>query len=381
MATIHAAPLLDGRTYNVDFSSFFLAQPVFFRENAGRMFSVIQASMNHTDFLPSCGRIVVHSDGRYITYGRTVVFSDLYAECKRKPVYNRLDNKGGREAYGFIGIVFEVTGREQPAFVLPSGMLCDLYQELIAPRWMEEVRKQPSITEMRDVEVNELATPLMDSNSIRSATGGLQRAYLCDTEDAIFKIVDDVLKLAYSGVPVSFCSDADDIRIQNRNIYNIVTCRNESLLSSLHSSDAEEKSTSLVQDESRSQGVQDKRSSLCECNDETRSAKPGSYEDQLQRIILDGRKKQSRGKPQIPFPVSQTTSDGQEKELEGFRCSGGIPINKTDAILTLGTVAGVTSFVVSAAAASGLLVLASVGVTTIIIAGIEAERLIERFKK
>lgn len=378
--TINAAPILYGRTYNLDFSSFFLAQPACYsKEQAAKVFSVVQGSMDHTDFMPSSGRIIVHSDGEFITYGRTVVFSELYAECNREPVCDRLDHKDGREAYGFIGIVFEALGKEQPIFKIPSGMLCDLYQELILPRWEEEVRAQPYATEMRTFEVNELTSQLVDGGSIRSTTNGVQTTYLCNTEESLNTIIDGVLKLAYSGVPVSFCSDADDIRTEYRNLYNIIACRNENFLHSLQVPEVEKRRVSPVTDARQSHaaegfGAQNGYNT-------THTVRRGSYDDQLQRLRQDGKKKQEGSNSRSTYQTSPSSSSiGLKKELERFRRSEGIKTNKKDIILILGTVAGVTYFVIGAINSANPLVLATVGVVTIVLAGIEAKRIIDRFR-
>ena len=378
MMTVNAAPILYGRTYNLDFSSFFLAQPAFFsKEEAAQVFSVVQGSMDHTDFMPSSGRIIVHSDGKYITYGRTVVFSELFAECNRDPEYDRLDHKDGRLAYGFIGIVFEAKEKEKPTFKLPSDMLCDLYKELISPRWTEEVRAQPSGTEMRAVKVNELTNELVDGGSVRSATSGTQRAYLCNTEEALSTIIDGVLKLAYSGVAVSFCSDADDIRAEYRSLYNIIACRNENSMNSLAASETVHQSAPSTSGVSQSR---EPMSSRVPHNNREHAVRRGSYDDQLQRLGQDGKKKQEGSNSRSTYQTSQASSIGLEKELERFRRSEGIKTSKTDVILTLGTVAGVTYFVIGVFNSANLLVLATVGVVTIVLAGIEAKRIIDRFR-
>lgn len=379
--TINAAPILYGRTYNLDFSSFFLAQPACYsKEQAAKVFSVVQGSMDHTDFMPSSGRIIIHSDGKFITYGRTVVFSELYAECNREPVCDRLDHKDGREAYGFIGIVFEALGKEKPTFKLPSGMLCDLYQELILPRWEEEVRAQPSATEMRTFEMNELTSQLVDGGSIRSATSGTQRAYLCNTEESLSTIIDGVLKLSYSGVAVSFCSDADDIRAEYRSLYNIIACRNENSLNSLAASEEAHRSIPSTSGVSQSHETVSSRVQHNRYNME-HAVRRGSLDDQLQRLSKDGKKKQTGSNFRSTYETSQTLpSSGLKKELERFRCSEGIKTSKTDVILTLGTVAGVTYFVIGAINSANPLVLATVGAVTIVLAGIEAKRVIDRFR-
>ena len=279
--------------------------------------------------------------------------------------------------------------KEKPTFKLPSDMLCDLYKELISPRWTEEVRAQPSGTEMRAVKVNELTNEstnkltneltneLVDGGSVRSATSGTQRAYLCNTEEALSTIIDGVLKLAYSGVAVSFCSDADDIRAEYRSLYNIIACRNENSMNSLAASETVDRSAPSTSGVSQSR---ESMSSRVPHNNREHAVRRGSYDDQLLRLSQDGKKKQTEGNYWTTYQISKTPSSGLEKELERYRRSEGIKTSKTDAILTLGTVAGVTYFVIGAINSANPLVLATVGVVTIVLAGIEAKRIIDRFK-
>lgn len=380
---VKAAPLLYGRTYNIDYDSYFLAQPIFFsKEKAMQMFSIIQSSMDRKDFMPADGRIIFHSDGRYITYGRTAAFSELYSKCSRKAVYNRLDHENGREAYGFIGIVLDITENEQKAFELSAETLCNLYEELIQPKWSEQVRSAPAATEMRNITVTETMANPMNTSSIHSKTFGVQTAYLCNSENAIRTVIDGVFKLAYSGVQVSFCSDADDIRVQYRNVYNIITCRSENVFNSLQADFAEKHvnhaATNDVQGQA-AQGIQ-----YSSNGQEQRTVRKGSYDDQLQEIIRGGKKKQTESNTWNTSQTSQMSSNGLEKELERYRRSEGMKTNqtdKTDALLTLGVIAGVTFLVIGAINSANPIVFASVGVVTIILAGIEAKRIIERFKK
>ena len=378
---VKAAPILYGRTFEIDFSSFFLAQPAYFsKERATQLFSVVQSGMDHTDFMPDNGRVILHSDGKYITYGRIVVFSELYRQCNRKAVYTRLDHENGREAYGFIGIVIDVADIEHKSFELPAETLCTLYEELIQSRWAEEVRAAPSATEMRNITVTDSMANPINTSLIHSKTCGVQTAYLCDSKNAISTVVDGVFKLAYSGVPVSFCSDADDIRIQYRNVYNIITCRSANVFNSLQANLAEEHVNYSAGSNVQSQATH--RIHYSSNGQKQRTVRKGSYDDQLQEIINGGKKKQGKSNAR-KSQNSQTSPKGLEKELERYRRSEGIKTNqidKTDGLLTLGVIAGVTFFVIGAINSANPIVLAFVGVVTIILAGIEAKRVIERFK-
>lgn len=373
---IKAAPILYGRTFEIDFSSFFLAQPAFFsKERATQLFSVVQSGMDHTDFMPDNGRVILHSDGKYITYGRIVVFSELYRQCNREAAYTRLDHENGREAYGFIGLVIDIADIEHNSFELPAETLCTLYEELIQSRWTEEVRAAPSATDTRNIIVTETMANPINTSLIHSKTCGVQTAYLCDSENAISTVVDGVFKLAYSGVPVSFCSNADDIRVQYRNVYNIITCRSANVFNSLQANLAEEHVNHGAGNDVQGQAAQ--RIHYSSNGQEQRTVRKGSYDDQLQQIIHGGKKKQAESNK------SQMSPKGLEKELERYRRSEGIKTNqadKTDALLTLGVIAGVTFFIIGAINSANPIVLASVGAVTIILAGIEAKRVIERFK-
>lgn len=234
---IQYAPLLYGRTFHVDFSSEFLAQPDFFTAaDASYAFSMVRSSMDHSDFIRDCGRLVVFGTGSYAVTGLVITFEELFKKCGRMPMYNRLDHETGRPAYGFIGIVIPIvrTGMSKAfnAFDVPVEAYTDLYCELIAPRWNEKYREGVTKVPLREMDVDE-AKQIHDANMVNYLSTQYKSSKTIafgNTAEERKKLKNYVLEQALKGIYISFCSDADEIKPKYRKVFNVLTCENPNMV-------------------------------------------------------------------------------------------------------------------------------------------------------
>lgn len=227
---IQYAPLLYGRTFHVDFSSEFLAQPDFFTEaDASYAFSIVRNSMDHSDFIGDHGRLVVFGNGNYAVTGLVITFAELFKKTRRTPMYDRLDHEAGRQAYGFIGMVVPVMGVRKP-FDVPPEVYADMYCEMISPRWNEKYRQSVTKVRLREIDVPE-AEQVHDANMAKSVPTGYgqpKTVAFGNQKGEREKLKNYVLGQALKGISISFCSDADEIRPEYRKVFNVLTCENPS---------------------------------------------------------------------------------------------------------------------------------------------------------
>lgn len=365
---LRAMPVLHARTYNIDFrTGKLLIEPeVFSPSDSATIHNVAAESTRRRELAPSCGRYVVYGAGAYSIVGRTVRFSDLYSRCGKEPKYIRVDKENGRLAYGFVGLMIETRNQIEP-FILSDELILEIYERCIKERWEETEEFKNAYDTMKfgfmDFDVQPKAT-LADYELWTEHSSGL--TILEDTDDLREQVVYSAMSQAFKGKRISLCTS---VSVLDNNIYNVVTCKdaasriqeidkaiNQIAYGDNHYSKPRE------DDLKDAAGIKAKRKSVA---DATKSK---------ERIVTT-RKVESLDDLLRGTEVPNDNGGGFQKENTGYY-QGTI----LDKGLLLGTVLGVTFVVVEIIKNSSPVLIALTSTATVILAGIEAKRIIDRFK-
>jgi len=355
---VTCAPLVYGRTYQVDFGSDFLIRPKYLTGSAAApAFERVRSSMDAFDLAPEGGRTVVFGDGRVAIAGVTVFFEDLFAECGREPAYHRLDRADGRKAYGFVGVAIPV-GDVQGVPVIPRAKLLDLYCRCIGPAWNDEYAEGGGIrrytvreTEMTFDEMpGERVEPVLRAISI-GLMGGKNTVVLNSGEADRDAAAAAALALALRGEQIAFCSDVDGIRMEKTKVFSVMTSRTPAAFDARPAAKED-----LPAGEKKPKTAKEPKTT-------------GGYDDVL--AALD---RSSAGTDRGEKESSLV--DDVCRRLKALGESWGI-----DAAAVLGAAAGVVYVVVGALHSVNPVVLAIAGAATLVIIGLEARRLIERYRR
>lgn len=219
---IKAYPIIHARTYNIDFRTgkFLVCPKNFSLEDTKYFHRIVQDSTKFFELAPPEGRTVVCSNGKVIVVGKTIIFSELYEQCKETPKYVRVDNEDGRSAYGFIGVSFDLKSVKTPLMISNKSLL-KIYEHYMELRW-EETYDSPDYaksthSEPLDVEVETLS---IDKYHI-----DVETKVVGDTATNRKEIIHYVFSRAIKGENVSLCTSLDPTL---DTCFNYFTYRNSS---------------------------------------------------------------------------------------------------------------------------------------------------------
>ena len=431
---VKCAPLLYGRTFNMDFASRFLVQPGFFnQEDATQAFILVKNSMDGFDFVGEHGRVVSFGNERYVVSGIAIEFKYLFSKCGQEPIYHKLDSATGRDAYGFVGVVIPREELPNIPVMVPADELLRLYCSCINPLWENNYEdfdsngRPTTKSGLQDVAVESINADTTQStyNTIVSAihTGGNIVSFKNDT----FKneeIVAALMRLTQNG-SLSFCSDVDDMDVEKARLFKIVSSRKPAKY--IRSQDA---STGVYTSPALSTGAQNDFSNSRPPYDakqpkhSTRTPKRGtsSYDDILEQFtespesVQEGNKfkhnrepfgrkssgnagsqgkdtmrgKRTPGSYDDILGGDDTKGEKQREQADSKKNDLDFDVQRrlnllgkskvTEGLTVLGIAAGLIYVDVGLITNANPIVLAIIGAATIVLSGIEAKRIIERYR-
>lgn len=364
---ISVMPVLHARTFNVDFrTGKLLVEPeIFTNTDSKQVYDIAIESTRQLEMAPECGRYIIWGTGKYTVVGRTVRFIDLYKSCDRTPQYCNVDKEDGRPAYGFVGIMIP-SGVVADPFFISDALILDVYEHCIQNRWNEKIDDQYAFNTKKmgffDVDIEKMPEQPDYAPLLVNAT---PQTILEDSEELREQILYTAMHRALKGGRLSLCTSVTSIE---SSIFSIVTCKNATYK-------AKEVARAIEKIGDQQNGKRSTR---------------GNVGAQSKRNINGVIMKKSTCDP--TFPVSNRRSEKSLDDILDMTTTpdeGEDPFqprlprnekNFTEKALILGTVLGITFIVVEIACHAGPLLLAVTGAYTIIVGGIEAKRIIDRFK-
>lgn len=203
---IKAFPIIHARTYNIDFRTgkFLVCPKNFSLEDTKYFHRIVQDSTKFFELAPPEGRTVVCSNGKVIVVGKTIIFSELYEQCKETPKYVRVDNEDGRSAYGFIGVSLDLKSVKSPLMISNKSLL-KIYEHYMKLRW-EETYDSPDYAKSTSSEPFDVTmeTLSIDKYHIDTKTNVVE-----DTVENRKEIIHYVFSRALKGENVSLCTSLD----------------------------------------------------------------------------------------------------------------------------------------------------------------------------
>ena len=349
---IKVMPVVHARTFNLDFKTgkLLVAPDAFTEDDSLLIYNIAKESTRQREMAPIFGRYVIYGNKSYAVVGRTVRFLDLYTACGREPKYCHVDKENGRTAYGFVGLMIHKGTITEP-FVFSDDLLLNVYEQCIEDLWNEvageinayETKKMGFI----DVEVESMSAQ-PDYAPLLSQT--VSPIILEDSDELREQIIYNAMRKALNGESISLCTSVSAL---DGNTFSIITCKNASFK-------AKEVAKAI------------------ECIEHGHvQTHRGDYERPPKKDIPAVERRSEQSWDDI-LSATTISNEGvkpfqpcfQKKNHDNFIEKG----------LVLGTVLGITFIVIELACHASPILIAVTGVYTVVVGGIEAKRIIDKFK-
>lgn len=343
---LSAMPVLHARTYNIDFrTGKLLIEPeAFSPSDSATIYKVATESTRRRELAPPCGRYVIYGSGPYSVVGRTVRFSDLYSRCGKEAKYIKVDKDNGRLAYGFVGLMIKTRSQKDP-FILSDELILDIYERCIEKRWEETENDENAYDTMKvgfmDFDVQTKAT-VGDYEPLIEQSSGL--IILEDTDDLREQIVYSAMSQVFKGQSLSLCTS---VAMFDKDIFSVVTCKDAA-------SKIQEIDKAINQISHDGMQGSDQRAVYSR----THTVKVKSLDNLLSET-----------------EVPDDAGSGFQKKN-----TGNVQGTILDKGIILGTILGITFVVVEIVKNSSPVLIALTSAATVVLAGVEAKRIIEKFK-
>ena len=361
--TIKVMPVVHARTFHLDFKTgkLLVAPDSFTEDDSLMIYNIAKESTRQREMAPIFGRYVIYGNKSYAVVGRTVRFLDLYTACGREPKYCHVDKENGRTAYGFVGLMIPKGTITEP-FVFSDNLLLDVYEQCIEDRWNEVVGEINAYETKKmgffDVEV-ELMPVQPDYAPLLSQT--VSPIILEDSDELREQIIYNAMRKALNGESISLCTSVTAL---DGNIFSIITCKNASFT-------AKEVAKAI---ECIEHDPVDSRQTAKNSHVQIRC---GAYERPPKKAEPTVTRRSEQSLDDI---LSTTTIPNESEESFQTRFSKKNQDNFIEKGLILGTVLGITFIVIELVRHASPLLIAVTGTYTVVVGGIEAKRIIEKFK-
>jgi len=367
---LKAMPVLHARTYNIDFrTGKLLIEPeTFSPSDSDTIYKLATESTRRRELAPSCGRFVIYGSRSYSVVGRTVRFSDLYGRCGKEPKYIKVDKDDGRLAYGFVGLMIK-TGSQNEPIDLSDELILDIYERCIEKRWEETENDEHAYDTMKigfmdfDVQPKSIALnykPILEQSS--------RPIILEDNDDLREQIVYSAMSQAFAGNTISLCTS---VSVFNKDIFSIITCKDAASKIQEITKAIEQIPTDSLRESEHSQVYSAPR------NSKNSGSKTLAGKGKIEKPF--GMDKQTRVRSLDDLLSETEVPDNNYGNLQK-KNSGTEQGSIFDKGIILGTILGITFIVVEIAKNSNPILIALTSTATVVLAGIEAKRVIEKFK-
>ena len=367
---LKAMPVLHARTYNIDFrTGKLLIEPESFsHSDSDTIYKIATESTRRRELAPSCGRFVIYGSRAYSVVGRTVRFSDLYTRCGKEPKYIKVDKDDGRLAYGFVGLMIK-TGSQNEPIDLSDELILDIYERCIEKRWEETENSEHAYDTMKigfmDFEVQPKSIAVNYSPIIEQSSHPI---ILEDNEDSREQIVYSAMSQAFAGNAVSLCTS---VSVFNNDIFSMITCKDAASKVQELTKAIDRISTDSLREPQHSQVYS------APCNSKNFDSKTMTGKGKTEKPF--GMNKQNKVKS-LDDLLNETqvpdNDDGNSQKKNTGKDQGSV----FDKGMILGTILGITFIVVELTKNSNPILIALTSTATVVLAGIEAKRVIEKFK-
>ena len=362
--TIKVMPVVHARTFNLDFKTgkLLVAPDAFTEDDSLLIYNIAKESTRQREMAPIFGRYVIYGNKSYAVVGRTVRFLDLYTACGREPKYCHVDKENGRTAYGFVGLMIPKETITEP-FVFSDNLLLDVYEQCIEDRWNEvageinayETKKMGFI----DVEV-ELMPVQPDYAPLLSQT--VSPIILEDSDELREQIIYHAMRKALNGESISLCTSVSAL---DGNTFSIITCKN----ASFKAKEVAEAIECIEHDQV------DSKQTAKKSHVQTRR---GAYERPPLSQDIPAVERRSEQSWDDILSATTISNEGEKPFQPRFQKKN--HDNFIEKGLVLGTVLGITFIVIELACHASPILIAVTGVYTVVVGGIEAKRIIDKFK-
>lgn len=364
---IKVMPVVHARTFNLDFKTgkLLVAPDAFTEDDSLLIYNIAKESTRQREMAPIFGRYVIYGNKSYAVVGRTVRFLDLYTACGREPKYCHVDKENGRTAYGFVGLMIHKGTITEP-FVFSDDLLLDVYEQCIEDRW-NEVAGETNAYETKkmgfiDVEVEPMREQ-PDYAPLLSQT--VSPIILEDSDELREQIIYHAMRKALNGESISLCTSVSAL---DGNTFSIITCKNASFK-------AKEVAKAI---ECIEHDPVDSKQTAKKSHVQTHR---GDYERPHKKALSqDIPAVERRSEQSMDDILSTTTIPNESEKTFQLRFQKKCHDNFIEKGLILGTVLGITFIVIELACHASPLLIAVTGVYTVVIGGIEAKRIIDKFK-
>ena len=365
--TIQVMPVVHARTFNLDFKTgkLLVAPDSFTEDDSLLIYNIAKESTRQREMAPIFGRYVIYGNKSYAVVGRTVRFLDLYTACGREPKYCYVDKENGRTAYGFVGLMIPKGTITKP-FIFSDNLLLDVYEQCIEDRWNEvggeinayETKKMGFI----DVEVEPMPVQ-PDYAPLFSQT--VSPIILEDSDELREQIIYNAMRKALNGGSISLCTSVTAL---DGNTFSIITCKNASFK-------AKEVAKAI---ECINHDPADSRQTAKKSHVQTHRC---AYESSPKKALSKDKLAVTRRSEQsLDDILSNTTIPNESEEIFQPRFPKKNQDNFIEKGLILGTVLGITFIVIELVCYASPLLIAVTGAYTVVVGGIEAKRIINKFK-
>lgn len=220
---LKVAPIINGRTREVDFRSELLVVPEDFnRQTTEWARTYITDSTYAFELSGAEGRRVVFCNGQYVVNGLSIRIGDLYRLCGKPAKYDKVNET--RTNYGFIGFVLHKKDLQEP-FDIPYSAFLEVYEAYMALRWEDSVDKKSSL--------QHTAAPYTTREFPKAAeifriTEKKPKTVLSNREAARESMVAGTLFQMRTREELAFCSDMPGAKSIRDSGFHIVSAENAS---------------------------------------------------------------------------------------------------------------------------------------------------------
>ena len=362
--TMKVMPVVHARTFNLDFKTgkLLVAPDAFTEDDSLLIYNIAKESTRQREMAPIFGRYVIYGNKSYAVVGRTVRFLDLYTACGREPKYCHVDKENGRTAYGFVGLMIPKETITEP-FVFSDNLLLDVYEQCIEDRWNEvageinayETKKMGFI----DVEVEPMPVQ-PDYAPLLSQT--VSPIILEDSDELREQIIYHAMRKALNGESISLCTSVSAL---DGNTFSIITCKN----ASFKAKEVAEAIECIEHDQV------DSKQTAKKSHVQTRR---GAYERPPLSQDIPAVERRSEQSWDDILSATTISNEGEKPFQPRFQKKNHDNFIETG--LVLGTDLLITFIVHWLACHASPILIAVTGVYTVVVGGIEAKRIIDKFK-
>ncbi|SFR92131.1 hypothetical protein [Anaeromicropila populeti] len=393
---LNYAPIIHARTKYVDFRKGLLVLPVDFSEtDAQDVHSLVLDSTRFFELAGTSGRRVVYGNGKFVVSGISIIFQELFKLCNKEPEFNRVDHENGRLAYGFVGVVFPVASRPN-LFDIPNEVFLNIYLKHIKTRW-EETTETENVFGSKKVEYEEIDLP--DAGRIANFDTQLSnrsgKLLLEDIPEDCDATVAYVLSKALRGERIAFCSNITIPKLISESRFDIVTCRNASSILPPEVQVRPLQNQPEPADNYSLKRTAQRLPKKMHLYEPPKKKKESSLDDILEQYNAPIENKDFLSERYNPREYARKKDNKapymkEAKKNDNTTLSYNDIIREKSDIFTkksdfteiatvLGVIAGVTFTVIGLATQANPIVLATVGVITVVLTGMEAKRILDRF--